>query len=89
MSSSCTPNSSSDHRAGRRKAVEGECATRAVALWPRLDRKRLGRCHDDPRRIAGVVAHRTSLPYESILKLLADRALSGVPAIEHVAHGNG
>jgi len=59
---------------------EGECASRAAALWPRLDRGRLSRCHDDPRRIAGVVAHRTSLPYESILKLLAEEPSDPVEA---------
>ena len=52
--------------------LEGEYARRAMTLWPRLDRRRLRRCHDDPNRIAVVVAGRTALPYESIVKLLVE-----------------
>ena len=50
--------------------LEGEHARRALSLWPRLARRRLRRCHDDPNRIAVLVADRTALPYESIVKLL-------------------
>jgi hypothetical protein len=41
-------------------------------LWPRLDRRRLRRCHDDPERIAVLVADRTALPFEAIVKLLVE-----------------
>lgn len=43
---------------------------RALAIWPRLDRRALARCHHDPRRIAALVSRRTSMPIESILALL-------------------
>jgi len=42
-----------------------------LAIWPRLDRSALRRCGDDPHRIATLVARRTSLPRESIVRLLA------------------
>jgi hypothetical protein len=32
----------------------------------------LRRCHDDPERIAVLVAYRTALPYEAIVKLLVE-----------------
>jgi hypothetical protein len=44
---------------------------RALALWPRLNSAALRRCRRDPRRIAALVAHRTSLPVESIVRMLA------------------
>ncbi len=44
--------------------------TRALLLWPRLDRSRLRRCADDPVRIAEVVASRTSQPFDAILAML-------------------
>ncbi len=51
---------------------EGLCdaARRALLMWPRLDRKVLGRCGCDPVRIARYVARRTSLPLEEILTAL-------------------
>jgi len=52
--------------------LEGRCTARALVLWPRLDRRRLRRCHDDPERIAVLVADRTALPYEAIVKLLVE-----------------
>jgi len=39
-------------------------------MWPRLERAALRRCHHDPRRIAALVARRTSIPPEAILRLL-------------------
>jgi hypothetical protein len=41
-----------------------------MALWPRLDPRALRRCRNDPRRIARLVARRTSLSVESILVML-------------------
>lgn len=55
----------------RDRLHESALARRALALWPRLDRAALRRCGDDPNRIATLVARRTSLPRESIVRLLA------------------
>ncbi len=46
---------------------------RAMAIWPRLDGPSLARCGDDPRKVAALVARRTSLPVEVILAMLEDR----------------
>lgn len=43
---------------------------RALALWPRLDRAALRRCHQDPERIAALVARRTSMSLEAIKSVL-------------------
>ncbi len=43
---------------------------RALALWPRLDRAALRRCHQDPSRIAALVSHRTLLSPEAIKEML-------------------
>ena len=56
-------------RRGRSEACKAVYA-RALALWPGLDRGRLGRTHGDPRKVARLVARRTVLPEESILSLL-------------------
>jgi hypothetical protein len=44
---------------------------RALALWPRLDRRALSRC-GDTMCIASQVARRTSLPRETIRLMLRD-----------------
>jgi hypothetical protein len=43
---------------------------RAMVAWPRLDRRALRRCGNDPRRIATIVTHRTSLPRVVVLQIL-------------------
>jgi len=43
---------------------------RALALWPRLNSVALRRCRQDPRRIATLVSRRTSMPMDSIVRLL-------------------
>lgn len=48
-------------------------ATRALTLWPRLDRRALTRCAEDPVRIARLVARRTNLPLEAIRAILEPR----------------
>jgi hypothetical protein len=48
----------------------GALERRALALWPRLDRAALRRCHSDARRIAALVARRTTMPPEAILNVL-------------------
>lgn len=43
---------------------------RALALWPRLDPDALRRCHDDPDRLASLIARRTTLEPEAIRRIL-------------------
>lgn len=43
---------------------------RALALWPRLDRTALRRCHQDPARIAALISRRTALSPEAIKQVL-------------------
>jgi hypothetical protein len=50
--------------------------SRALALWPRLERHRLARVRHDPRRVATLVSRRTNLSRAAILHLL------GAPAAE-------
>jgi hypothetical protein len=45
-------------------------ARRALAMWPRLDRRALRRCASDPACIATHVARRTNLPPEIIRAIL-------------------
>lgn len=47
-----------------------EVDRQALAVWPRLGRRALRRCGHDPRRIAVLVARRTSMPPEAIVSLL-------------------
>lgn len=53
--------------------VEGWCpaALRAMALWPRLDRRALARCRCDPARIANYISRRTRMPARAIETLLS------------------
>lgn len=50
--------------------VDGDPRSRALAIWPRLDRSKLTRTCGDPHKVARLVARRTALPLESILRLL-------------------
>jgi hypothetical protein len=43
---------------------------RAMALWPRLDRRALSRAGCDPARIANYVSRRTRMPAKAIETLL-------------------
>jgi hypothetical protein len=43
---------------------------RAMALWPRLDRRALNRCGCDPARLAVYISHRTRMPVKSIETIL-------------------
>lgn len=52
------------------RAIGGRVEQRALALWPRLDRAALRRCHQDPDRIAALIARRTTLPPEAIRSVL-------------------
>ena len=68
-----TPESPTQRRDPSRRSV---AAQRAIAMWPRLDMRALRRCNDDPHRIALLVAHRTSMPIESIVGLLTVPSVS-------------
>jgi hypothetical protein len=50
--------------------------SRALVLWPRLERDRLARARNDPARVAALISHRTTLSLGAIMELL------GVPAPE-------
>jgi hypothetical protein len=54
---------------------------RALLLWPGLDRGRLATTRGDPVRIARLVARRTALPPETILRMLGVR-VGARPTIE-------
>jgi hypothetical protein len=45
---------------------------RAMALWPRLDRRALARCGCDPARLALYISHRTRMPVSAIEKILSE-----------------
>jgi hypothetical protein len=50
---------------------------RALALWPRLDRRALHRCGGDPWRIARLVSRRTTLSIDMIVGMLGNPLVSG------------
>ncbi len=60
--------------AGARDPLLTDYATRALLLWPGLDRRRLAAARGDPRRIARLVSSRTNLPPEAILRMLGVRS---------------
>jgi hypothetical protein len=58
--------------------------SRALALWPRLQRHRLARVRNDPRRVAALISRRTALSYATILELLgAPPAEPDAPSRDH------
>jgi hypothetical protein len=64
------------HAAAPRDAAVAPIERRALALWPRLDRAALRRCHQDPDRIAALIARRTMLAPEAIKQVLLMPAVS-------------
>lgn len=50
--------------------LEPDYCARALALWPRLDGHRLARVRQDPRRVAALSSHRTTLSNAAIMELL-------------------
>lgn len=48
--------------------------SRALAMWPGLDRKKLARTCGDPARVARLVERRTALPRASIIGILEGRS---------------
>ncbi len=71
----------------RRKQADRDAAwgplidRRALELWPRIDPRALRRCGHDPRRIAVLVSHRTSLSVEAIIAMLVRPRISDVEAM--------
>lgn len=57
----------SDRFPQRRAAAAVDVHTRALAMWPGLDRRKLARASGDPERIARLIERRTALPRESII----------------------
>jgi hypothetical protein len=57
--------------------AEGDPRSRALAIWPGLDRRKLARTCGDPHRVARLVERRTALPRESILRILGFRPDGG------------
>jgi hypothetical protein len=51
-------------------ALSGDVRSRALAIWPGLDRRKLTRTCGDPGRVASLVQRRTALPREAILGIL-------------------
>ena len=62
-------------------AFDARLDRRALALWPRLQPTALRRCGHDPHCIAALVARRTSIPSEAILRLLTMPPLSDDDAV--------
>ncbi len=54
-------------------APQLDTCARALWIWPRLDRRKLARTCGDTARVARIVERRTSLPRESIVKMLEVR----------------
>jgi hypothetical protein len=44
-----------------------------MAIWPRLDRRTLRRCGGNPRRIAALISHRTTMTPKLIERLIEDK----------------
>ena len=68
---------------GDRKPSDGrvpacDVRSKALAVWPGLDRRKLTRTCGDPKRVARLVERRTALPREAILRILG----AGAPATE-------
>lgn len=55
------------------RAATADCRSRALALWPGLDREKLRRTQGEPLRVARLVSRRTYLPLDAILGLLQPR----------------
>lgn len=62
-----------DRTQSTRLIADVDPRSRALAIWPGLDRRKLNRTRGDPHRIARLVEKRTALRRESILHLLGVR----------------
>ena len=59
-------------RPGQKAQVWCPAQMRAMALWPRLDRRALARAGCDPARIANYISRRTRIPARAIETLLSE-----------------
>ena len=48
--------------------------SRALEMWPGLDRRKLTRTCGDPVRVARLVERRTAIPRETIIRILEGRS---------------
>ena len=63
----------SDGRKSPKGVTVGDVRSRALAMWPGLDRKKLTRTCGNLIRVARLVERRTALPREAILGMLEVR----------------
>lgn len=64
----------SSRKPGDGVASGDDVRSRALAIWPGLDRRKLTRTCGDPGRVASLVQRRTALPREAILGILEGRS---------------
>ena len=64
-------------RASNGVIVNADVRSRALAIWPGLDRTKLTRTCGDPHRVARLVERRTTLSRETILGMLGVRTPVG------------
>jgi hypothetical protein len=58
-------------RATRDRRVRPAAEIRALAVWPRLDRRILDRCRGEPGCLARAIArHRTTMSAEQVIRIL-------------------
>jgi hypothetical protein len=69
----------------RRRGKDPDYVERALLLWPRLERSKLRRIADDPRRIAELVVRRTSQPLDAVLAMLTRQNPALAPTPEEPA----
>ena len=56
---------------GRGRRIQPATEIRALAVWPRLDRRILYRCRGEPECLGRVIArHRTTLSVEQVIRIL-------------------
>jgi hypothetical protein len=63
----------------------GDFVSRALLLWPRLDRRRLRRIGEEPVKIARLVARRTNLSVETIHAMIVGRVGAAGGTVRTVA----
>ncbi len=56
--------------AATRAADRSDYMARALELWPRLDREKVRKARDNPRRLARLIERRTGESFEVILSML-------------------
>lgn len=61
-------------RNSRPSVLTVDVRSRALAMWPGLDRRKLTRTCGDPKRVASLIERRTTLSRESIIRILEGRS---------------